>query len=158
MTKETKEIGPVAFIDKKGNKIMNERLTAEAEKAGTSGKIGEAYGFFYYGGKTNQIFRALPQIRELTESPLELTLDLVEGVDNLNTGNDPALVEVVQRAKEQHMSHVLKATLPGMGNRRAANFLGNIMIGVYDKLYDESEPFNAGIAYKRGEQYVFRRD
>lgn len=119
---------------------------------------GRAYGFFYYADRTNRISKALPRIRGCTKTPLELTLDLVEGVDNLDAENDSALVEIVQRAKRQHMSHVLKAALPGMGNRRAANFLGNIMNGVHNKLYDKSEPFYAGIAYKRGEQYVFRRD
>ena len=121
------------------------------------GSIGEAYGFLHYNGKKS-ISEVLPQIREGSETPSELTLDLVEGVDNLDTGNDSALVGIVQRAKRQHMNHVLKATLPGMGNRRAANFLGNIMNGIYTELYDKSDPFYAGIVYKRGEQYVFRRD
>jgi len=56
------------------------------------------------------------------------------------------------------MSHVLKATLPGSGNKKAANYLGNILNGVYTDLYDRSEPFCAGIVYKKGEQYVFRGD
>ena len=119
--------------------------------------VGKAYGFFHYAGK-NSILEVLPQIREGTETPLELTLDLVRGLDNLDTENDSALVEIVQQAKRQHMNHALKATLPRMGNRRAANFLGNIMNGIYTELYDKSEPFYAGIVYKRGEQYVFRRD
>ncbi len=121
------------------------------------GSVGKAYGFFYYAGKRS-ISEVLPQIREKTETPSKLTLDLVEGVDNLDTENDSALVKIVEQAKRQHMSHVLKATLPDMGNRRAANFLGNIMNGVYTELYAKSEPFYAGIAYKRGEQYIFRRE
>ena len=121
----------------------------------SKGSVGEAYGFFHYKGKKS-ISEVLPQIREGTETPSELTLDLVDGVDNLDTGNDSALVGIVQQAKRQHMSHVLKATLPGMGNRRAANFLGNIMNGIYTELYDKSDPFYAGIVYKRGDQYVFR--
>ena len=119
--------------------------------------VGKAYGFFHYAGKKS-IPKALPQIREKTKTPPELTLDIVEGVDNLDTEDDSALVEIVQQAKRQHMSHAIKATLPGMGNRRTANFLGNIMNGIYSELYDKSEPFYAGIAYKRGEQYVFRRE
>lgn len=121
--------------------------------------VGKAYGFFYYAGRTNTISKVLlPQIRKCTKTPSELSLDLVEGVDNLDTENDSALVKIVQQAKRQHMSHAMKATLPGMGNRRAANFLGNIMIGVRTNLYDKSEPFYAGIVYRRGEEYVFRRD
>ena len=118
-------------------------------------KTGKAYGFFYYAGKEN-ILDVLPMIREGTETPLELTLDLVEGVDKLDTENDSALVEIVQKAKRKHMSHALKATLEGIGNRRAAGFLGNIMNCIYTELYDKSEPFYAVIVYKRGEQYVFR--
>ncbi len=148
-----KEIRPYAFIDRKGNKVTRESHMAKMAK-----QVGKAYGFFHYAGRKNSILDVLPQIREGTETPLELGLDLVEGVDNLDTENDSALVKIVQQAKRQHMSHVLKATLPGTGNRRAANFLGNIMSGIYTDLYDRSEPFYAGIVYKRGEQYVFRRD
>jgi len=119
--------------------------------------VGKAYGFFHYAGKKS-IPKALPQIREKTKTPPELTLDIVEGVDNLDTEDDSALVEIVQQAKRQHISHVLKATLPGLGNRRAANFLSNVMGGLYAKLYDKSEPFCGAVTYKRGERYVFMRD
>ena len=118
---------------------------------------GKAYGFFNYAGKRS-ISEVLPKIREGTKTPPELTLDLVEGVDNLDTENDSALVKIVQQAKQHRMSHVLTATLPDIGNRRTANFLGNIMNGIHSELYDKTEPFYAGIVYKRGEQYVFRRE
>ena len=156
------------FIEQEGNilRIREEQLRAHQRGLRytkdqfdhyTPANMGEAYGFFYYpGGKS--IAEVLPQIRDGTETPSELILDLIEGVENLDTKNDSALVEIVQQAKRQNMSHVLKATLPNMGNRRTANFLGNIMNGIYSELYDKSEPFYAGIAYKRGEQYVFRRD
>jgi len=121
-------------------------------------QIGEAYAFFYYQGKTQDVLDVLPDIREKTETPSGLGLDLVGGVENLDVKGDFALVEIVQKAKRQHMSHVLKATLPDMGNRRAANFLGNIMNGIYVCLYEPKEPLYAGIVYKRGPKYVFRRD
>jgi hypothetical protein len=121
-------------------------------------KTGEAYGFFYYADKTSRILEVLPQIRGDTETPSELTLDLVEGVDNLDTENDSQLVEIVQQAKRQHMSHVLKANLTNMGNRRTANLLGNIMNGISTALYQQKEPFCAEIVYKRGEKYVFRSE
>jgi len=57
---------------------------------------GKAYGFFYYADRASRILDALPNIRKCTETPSELTLDLVEGVDNLDTENDSALVEIVQ--------------------------------------------------------------
>lgn len=119
--------------------------------------VGIAYGFFFYAGKRS-ILEVLPRIRKGTKTPPELTLDLIEGLNNLDTANDSALVDIVEQAKQHHMSHVLKANLPEVGNRRTANFLGNIMSGIYRELYDKSEPFNSGIVYKRGDKYVFRRE
>ncbi len=119
--------------------------------------VGKAYGFFYYAGRTRHITEVLPQIREGTETPKELGLRVIEGVENLNVHGDSKLAAIVAQAKSQHMSHVIEATLPDMKNVRAANCLGNVMGGISQELYDSSEPFYAGITYKRGEQYVFRR-
>ena len=130
---------------------------AQKEEIDVGKVIGRAYGFFHYAGK-DSIQEVLPQIREGTNTPPELTLDLVEGVDNLNTENDSALVEIVQQAKQRHMNHIVKATLPDVGNRRTAEFLGDIIGGIYTNLYDKSEPFYGSIVYKRGEQYIFRRE
>ena len=118
--------------------------------------IGQAYGFFYYPGKTADIRKALPYIRAKTETPDELVLDVIAGVTNVSTQFDPALEEIIEKARRRHLSHVLRAQLPGLGNRRAANFLGNVMTGVYKSLYNSQEPFYAGIVYKRGYMYVFR--
>lgn len=119
--------------------------------------IGTAYAFFHYGGKTEDLLKELPYVREDTETPSELTLDLVEGVKNLDTKNDSALVDIVKQAG--NMSHVLKATLPGVDNRKAANYLGNIVNGIYNTpLYQPSEPFYPEIAYKIDGQYVLRED
>jgi len=119
--------------------------------------VGIAYGFFHYAGG-DSISDVLPQIREIAETPSELTLDLVEGVDNLDTENDSALVEIVQKAKRRRLNYALKATLPGKGNRTAANLLGDIISNIDNEFYGKSDPFYAGIVYKRGKQYVFRRD
>lgn len=45
--------------------------------------VGKAYGFFYYAGRTRHIEEVLPQIREGTETPKELGLRVIEGVENL---------------------------------------------------------------------------
>mgnify|MGYP001175421245 CR=1 FL=1 len=121
-------------------------------------KIGKAYGFFYYKGKSEDISEILPNLRDMYKTPSELSLNLVEGVDKLNITKDSALVGIVEQAKRQHMSHVLEATLPNTGNKITANLLGDIMTGINFSLYNKKEPFYAGIVYKRGEQYVFRRE
>jgi len=118
---------------------------------------GKAYGFLYYAGKTRHISEALPQIREGTETPKKLKIN-VEDIDNFDARGDSKLTKILEQAKSSHMSHVIEATLPDMKNVRAANYLGNIMIGIYSELYGKKEPFNAGIVYKRGDKYVFRRD
>ncbi len=120
-------------------------------------KTGKAYGFFYYKGKAKDISERLPYIRDKYETPSELNLNLTEGMDNLDATKDSALVEIVEQAKRQHMSHVLEATLPNVGNKMTADLLGDIMTGINFSLYDKEEPFYAGIVYKRGEQYIFRR-
>lgn len=119
--------------------------------------IGEAYCFFHYSGKES-ISKVLPQIKEMTESPKEISLAFTEGLDNLDIQNDSALAVIAKQAKIQHLNHVLKATLPSAGNRRTSGFLGNIMNGIYTNLYEPTEPFYAGIVYKRGQQYVFKRE
>lgn len=119
--------------------------------------IGTAYAFFQYGGRTEDISEILPYIREDTETPSELTLDLVDGVNKLDTTNDSALADIVSQAG--NMSHVLKATLPGVDNRKAADYLGNIVNGFYNTpLYQPSEPFYGEIAYKVDGEYILRED
>ena len=121
---------------------------------------GIAYGFFYYMFDTEDIREEIPDLRDVTKVPKELTLDLIKGVENVDTSADSQLAEIVNKAKRSKMNHVFKATLPNSGNRRVANKLGNLLNGLYQSanLYDIDEPFCAGIVYKRGEKYVFRRD
>lgn len=168
-----KEIKSYDFIDKNGREIC---IDGRAGRK-VSEKIGEAYGFFYYQGKSEDIENVLPDIRSGTETPTELSLELIEGVDKLTTWKnkprihksedgkyivdmfgDSDLEDIIQRAKNQHMSHALKANMPNSGNRKVAGFLGNVMNGIYTSLYGKEEPFYAGIVYKRGEKYVFRGD
>ena len=120
--------------------------------------IGEAYGFFHYQGLTSDIEGVLPSAREKASSPLELTLELSEDFEALAAA-EPALGRIVEKAQRAHMSHVLRAQLPGAGNRKAATEIGDLLNEIYrSPLYDKKAPFCAGIVYKRGEEYVFRRD
>ena len=118
--------------------------------------VGKAYAFFQQD-RDDSISGLLPWIREYTRTLSELTLDLVMDIDKLNTENDSALADIVEQAKQEQMNHVLKATLLGNGNRKVAEYLGDIMNGVCAELYPGAETSPVGIVYKRGEQYVFRR-
>lgn len=120
--------------------------------------IGEAYAFFYYQGKSQDILDALPAIKEKTDTHPKLELILTEGPGKLDTAKDPTLTEIVKKAERQHMSHVLKATLPNTGNNKTADYLAPVMNGLYTCLYKEKEPFYAGIVYKKGKKYVFKRE
>ena len=123
----------------------------------TRTSAGEAYGFFYYGGKTDEISSELPYARAIGQAPSQLELELAEGVSNPITSKDPALSRIVEKAGRSHMSHVLKATLPGSGNRKASDELAGILNTLYTGLYTGKEPFYGEIAYKVGEKYVLRK-
>ena len=117
-------------------------------------KTGEAYSFFYYTGKDEELEKNLPWIQRET-APSDLEVSVIKGVENLDTSNDPAMVEIKEKAKRRNMSHVLRARAPNLGNKKVAEHLVQVMAGVYHALYEEKEPFNSGIVYKRGNQYVF---
>ena len=118
---------------------------------------GTAYGFFYYQGETRNILKVLPEVREKAVIPPEVSLNLVEGMDNVNLQNDSALVEIIEKAKRQHLSHALKATWFNVGNHKVAQELADVLNGIYLTLYEQTEPFYTGIVYQRGERYVFKK-
>lgn len=121
-------------------------------------KEGKAYGFFYYQGKTEDVLDELPRARNEANAPKELSLDLKD-IDNLDTRGDAGLVKIVEKAKASRMSHVLSASVPGMGSRKVADELSTVMGNIYTSpLYKGEEPFCAGIVYERGGKYVFKRD
>ncbi|HII16153.1 MAG TPA: hypothetical protein HA362_07650 [Nanoarchaeota archaeon] len=122
-------------------------------------KDGEAYGFMYCSATTQQIITELADAREITQAPSMLGIDLVAQVDQIDTSGDSALADIVQRAKAEKMSHVIKASMPNAGNRRVAGLLGNIIDGLYaSPLYPAGAPYCAGVVYKKGAEYVFKRD
>ncbi len=121
-------------------------------------KVGRAYGFFAYGGKTADIQDELGRARHDAQTPEEMELKLVEGAENVDTRGDSELVKVVERAKQQGMTHAFEASMPNVGNRRVSTELCAVMQNVYQSpLYSLGEQFSAGIVYKRGDKYCFRR-
>ena len=118
--------------------------------------IGKAYGFLYYGGKTEDIVRELSNVRDFARTPRELT-QKVSDIDGFNT-EDSALEDIVKSAKINQMSHVIEAEMPQASNRTVANELFSVFSYVYlSGLYQKNEPFNDGIVYKRGNSYIFNR-
>ena len=118
--------------------------------------IGKAYGFLYYGGKTEDIVRELSNVRDFARTPRELT-QKVSDIDGFNT-EDSALEDIVKSAKINQMSHVIEAEMPQASNRTVANELFSVFSYVYlSGLYQKNEPFNDGIVYKRGNSYIFKR-
>ena len=118
-------------------------------------KIGKAYAFFYYSGNTSDILNILPNIRESEEIPSEVTVNLEEIAAFRD--EDSALTQVIEKAREEDMSHVLKATMQGLGHRRVAELTGDLCNGIYLSLYQKGDQLRAGIVYKRGKSFVFRR-
>lgn len=119
---------------------------------------GEAYGFLDYKGNTSDLVSALPKVKQDMKHLPDLSLEAA-CIDKTDTENDPALVEIVRRAKQAHMSHTVRATLPTAGNRRTAKALSDVLNGLYmdENLYTGKEPFYADVAYKRGDKYVIMR-
>lgn len=120
-------------------------------------KVGRAYGFFAYDGKTEDIQAELPRARKLAQTPDELALKLIEGVDGVDTREDSELASVVERAKFRGMTHAFEATMPNAGNRKVSTELHLVLGNIYNSpLYPQGVQPCGGIVYKRGNKYCFR--
>ncbi|MFH1065861.1 MAG: hypothetical protein V1734_05135 [Nanoarchaeota archaeon] len=117
-------------------------------------KTGEAYGFLKYGGRADDILKYIPSVRNSALTPPEMSLQLIAGVENLDTTGDSWLAELVQRAKGADFNYVFKANLPGKDNAETAGELGDTINQLYQTaLYREGQEFCAEIAYKEGSEY-----
>ena len=117
--------------------------------------VGKAYGFFDCRYSKEAIEEEVPSIRELVNTPSELELSLIEGVENL-TGNHK-LRPIIRDAQEAGLKYVLEATLPRASNRTTADKLAAILNQAYNTpLYDQRKPFSAAIVYEENGQYKFR--
>src|SRR3989344_5100841 len=122
-----KEFKPFAFIDKKGNKVTED-----------GPMVGKAYGFFYCSASKQEIERELPRSREMAQTPSELELSLIEGMDNIR-GNEE-LTTLAQEAKQNGINYMLETTYPNATNRSAADELANIFNMIYvSPLYQKGD-------------------
>ena len=120
--------------------------------------VGEAYAFFYCGASKKEIEKALPRIRELTQTPSELELTLFEGDEIVErTKRDSKLDYMADRARADGTNILMKGNYPNQTNVKTADELASILNQAYQTpLYQSGEEFSGGIVYKDKNEYVFR--
>lgn len=116
---------------------------------------GKAYGFFYCRAPREEIEAELPTLRECAQTPSQLELTLVEGLDNLK--GDAKVRELAKEAKEQGIRYILEATSPGATNPTTANEVADLLYQMYQSpLYEAGEEFRGAVAYQENGEYVLR--
>lgn len=116
---------------------------------------GKAYGFFYCGASKQEIEQRLPTLRQHAETPSQLELSLIEGMDNVR--GDSKLTALAQQAKREGINYMLQATYPSGTNRNAADEVATIFgLLSHTSLYGTEEQFKGEIIYKEERNYVFR--
>ncbi|MBS3172358.1 hypothetical protein J4438_02150 [Candidatus Woesearchaeota archaeon] len=123
--------------------------------ANTDNFTGKAYGFFYCGASKQEIEAKLPAIRKLVNTPSQLELTLIEGMDNVR--GDEKLTTLAQEAKQDGINYLLQATYPNGTNRQAANEVADILNQAYQSpLYKTNAEFCGSVVYDEKGDYVFR--
>ena len=117
-------------------------------------KAGKAYGFFYCSASKEEIGADLPNIRHAAETPSQLEISLIEGVENLK--GDKGLMALARAAKESGDNYVIEATYPGETNEKTARELWDILSMAYtgSELYPKGEEFKGDVVYKLLNKYV----
>jgi hypothetical protein len=125
--------------------------------------IGKAYGFFYCHATRQQIETELLTIRDMVNTPSQLELSLVEGMDELIGPKgalrkiDPRLSKIAQEAKEGGINYLLQATYSGGTHEDTANEVAAILNQAYQSpLYNEGDTFKGAIVYEEKGDYIFR--
>ena len=154
----TKEIKPYAFIDRQGNRVTREQCVAQlsTKKYAPAQQSGKAYGFFQCDASKKEVESLLPQIRTDAQTPSELELSLVNGMDNVR--DDKQLRALAQRAnQEDGINYMFQARCPGKTNAQVANEVKDILEQTYQsQLYKKGDKFKGAIVYQEKGEYVFR--
>ena len=117
--------------------------------------VGEAYAFFNCNASKADIEAELPTIRGMAQTPSELELSLMEGMDSLE--GDQEIRDISQEAKEAGIRYAIRAKLPNSTNERTADEVSGILNQAYQSpLYQNGERFVGHILYKKGSEYVSR--
>lgn len=116
-------------------------------------KIGEAYGFFDCNAPKEEIQAELPIIRKIVNSPSQLEISLVRGMDNIM--GDKRLTALAQEAEQKGRNYMLQATYNGT-HKDAADEVASILNQAYQShLYRAKEKFNGAIAYEEKGKYKY---
>ncbi len=116
--------------------------------------MGKAYGFFDCRASKEEIEAELPRIRELSKTPSELELSLIEDMDNLK--GDEELMSIARDATYQGIRWVLETMYPGVTNKEAADETVSILNQAYQTpLYEDEESFRGAVVYKEKDRYTF---
>jgi len=135
--------------------MINETKIKEDLKPRGCNEYGRAYAFFDCTATKDEIESELSHIRDMTNTPSELELTLVEGVTNLK--RDDQLAEVARQVHGDGMKYVLQASYPSKDNKTAADELGAIGNNMYAWRESQGDTtFTGRIVYKDGNDYVFR--
>lgn len=115
-------------------------------------QVGKAYGFFHCRASKREFEAPLPKMRENVQTPSELELTLIEGVENLR--GDSELMHFVRMARENGCNYVLEAVCPGKTGKTTANEVIKILISAYQShLYKKGEPFNGDVIFEKDGGY-----
>ena len=169
MTYKSRDLGDMSFIDKEGNLVQPSREDYWARK---SAKPGVAYAFFDSSAAISEIEElVMNEGIRVTDRPGGGRLEVaVTEVKNINEEIAPELYEFMQAndiyptfpskfrdqmndAKPIKMTdlkyHILAARHEKT-DKEAADYLGNVMIDIYQK-YEMDKPFNVAIVYRNPE-------
>ena len=117
--------------------------------------IGKAYGFFDCNATKEEIEKEIPFIRECVQTPNELELQLMEGIDGVI--GDFELLNLGEEAKDAGIKYVMIATYPNATNRKTADELSSIINQAYQSpLYEKGESFRGEIFFKELGKYIAR--
>ncbi|MEK6890819.1 MAG: hypothetical protein AABX03_01650 [Nanoarchaeota archaeon] len=139
------------FTDKKGRLV---RVTRDSPLKPIP--IGKAYSFFDYNGPISDIEKEIPKIRELSLTPNELELSLMEMPEFI--GRNSGWLDIPNEAIDaidQGIKYVMEASYPNADNKKTAGELATIMDRVYQsQLYKKGEKIRCHVLYKEKGNYV----
>jgi hypothetical protein len=116
--------------------------------------MGQAYGFFQYNGRKEDVLIELPPAIGLSHMPSGMNISL-ESLEEINASGDPVLEDVVEAFKEIKMNYVLNATLQDAENKKTASLVLNVLNSLYaSRLYAQGEPFSAEVVYREGDKFI----
>lgn len=117
-------------------------------------KTGKAYGFFYSSASEERIESEFSGARKVAKTPLEMKLELKQGINVSDFSKEPELMELAGEAIKSKNNYTLIATLPNHNNKKTARELGDFLNAVYCSPIQDSfhlfEPkLSGGITYKK---------